>query len=126
MYCASPDINETGSTRLHKDATAAVNILAYVCPRSGDTLGRPHGATWLVFSAADTPQVQAFLRRRLDYDDGTDPTQFQRVFIDEAMLVDMKHLGLKPFTIQQHEHDAVFIPAGCPHQVSCCHGIRFF
>ena len=33
-----------------------------------------------------------------------------------------KDTGVRPWTFEQHELEAVVIPAGCPHQVSwvCC------
>ena len=115
MYFASPDVIKEGSTRLHKDATSAVNLLLYNL-KSDNLRG---GADWIVFTAEDTPKLIEFLRKRLGREVGdADPTQGGRVFIDDTLLQELRNVGIKPFCIHQEEADAVFIPAGCPHQVS--------
>lgn len=42
----------------------------------------------------------------------------QRVMLTEAHLARLKaDTGIEPWSFEQHSDEAVFIPAGCPHQV---------
>lgn len=59
------------------------------------------------------------LKKGLASADSGSPIHGQRVYLDEEHIQEMTAIaGLKPFTIQQREGDAVFIPGNCAHQVS--------
>ena len=52
---------------------------------------------------------------------GTDPIHDQLVYMDEEMRQRLQNeYGVKGWTIAQCEGDAIFIPAGAPHQVCVC------
>ncbi|KAI0373844.1 hypothetical protein BV20DRAFT_1033715 [Pilatotrama ljubarskyi] len=115
MYVATRDTDGVGSTRLHLDVTSAVNILVYA---SG---GKPTGALWHIFRPDDLEKLQEYLRLRTSTQQGaeiSDPIHDQSVYLTPAMLEDLRILGVRPFAVQQQVGDAVFIPAGCAHQVS--------
>lgn len=116
MYFGSPDVLEKGSTALHKDATSACNILVYA---GASKVGQKLGAEWLIFSREDTKSLSEYLRihaPRLGAD-GKDPCHAGQIYLDDNMLLGMKKAGIRPFRIHQLPGQAVFIPAGCAHQV---------
>ncbi|KAF4602630.1 hypothetical protein EYR40_005845 [Pleurotus pulmonarius] len=39
------------------------------------------------------------------------------VYLTPTNLVELRKLGIVPFTFDQHERDAVLVPAGCPYQI---------
>lgn len=124
LYIATPDFHLIGSTPLHKDICGAVNVLAHASQRSEDGCD----AVWHIFFAKDYPIIREYLisldeTHRAALGDmsprhpGWNPVHAQNFFLDEARLVDLKAMGVVPFTIYQRHGDAVFIPAGCCHQV---------
>lgn len=101
----------SGSTRLHCDLCDAINIMVFSSPSSGTAL-------WHIFRAADSHKIRAFIRRfyncTLD-----DPIHSQHYYFGPSDLEALgKHCGVVPYTIHQKVGEAVFIPAGCAHQVS--------
>ncbi|KAI1783901.1 hypothetical protein LXA43DRAFT_976943 [Ganoderma leucocontextum] len=104
MYVATRDLYSQGSTPLHLDATSAVNLLVHV------------GAMWDIFPAAHAQTIREYLRRREHT--SADPIHAQDTYLTEAMLAELALQGVRPFRIYQALGEAVFIPAGCPHQVS--------
>ena len=118
MYVATRDLLNQGSTPLHVDVTSAINILVYVEP---DDVEEPEGvgALWDIFSAAHAPKIREYLYRqnaRLRTE-SPDPIHAQATYITDKMLVELAAMGVKPFRIYQAVGEAIFIPAGCPHQV---------
>lgn len=99
-----------GSTRLHMDISDAVNIMA----NNGE-------ARWNIFTAEDTKLLDSFLKSRFKlpakYRAG-DSVNAHHVYLTPDHLEELreKH-GIVPFTFQQSFRDAVYIPAGCAHQV---------
>ncbi len=112
MYIATRDLYSRGSTPLHLDATSAVNILVHVEPdESGED-----GALWHIFSGDDTPSLREYLRQTGNT--SPDPIHAQSTYLTDPMLADLwTQYRIKPYRIVQRYGDAVFIPAGCPHQV---------
>ncbi|TKY89675.1 hypothetical protein EX895_001460 [Sporisorium graminicola] len=125
MYNAWPSSEANGghgTTRLHMDIADAVNIMLYAAPPTGDDVAdehRPGVAVWDIFRAEDAETLRAFLREKhakLKLQD--DPIHIQRFFITAPQRVELyrKH-GVQSWRIYQKAGEAVFIPAGCAHQV---------
>ncbi|CEH12764.1 Putative transcription factor 5qNCA, contains JmjC domain [Ceraceosorus bombacis] len=119
MYCAWPGDLTTGgkgSTLLHMDMADAVNIMLYAAP-SAD--GVPQGAAWDLFRAEDSDALRSFIRQRFpEQCTAQDPIHTQNFYLDESLLNELydKH-RVKPWRVYQRANEAVFIPAGCAHQV---------
>ncbi|BGP58226.1 hypothetical protein JCM8202_003599 [Rhodotorula sphaerocarpa] len=111
----------TGSTKLH-----TVNIMLWA---SDSPDGSPGAAAWDLYRAEDADLIRDFLyekiaeqehlrdaaEARLHHDD---PIHAQRFYLDSALrkaLYEAK--GVKSFRVLQRPGQAVFIPAGCAHQV---------
>ncbi|KAL4266446.1 hypothetical protein AB1N83_005700 [Pleurotus pulmonarius] len=110
MYVAMANEFENdrhGSTRLHMDMADAVNIMA-------------HGsATWHIFASQDSARLKEFMRNRFKLPPTVDPIHCQTIYMGPAALEDLEdRYNIKPFTFVQSTGEAVFIPAGCAHQVS--------
>ncbi|KAI0669295.1 hypothetical protein C8Q78DRAFT_1070861 [Trametes maxima] len=112
MYLATRDVEGTGSTALHLDVTSAVNILVY-------TSDEDHpGALWHIFSPTDLQGLREYLRSLPIGKALADPIHAQSIYLTPSMLRELNHRGIRPFTVHQNRGEAVFIPAGCAHQVS--------
>ncbi|KII83135.1 hypothetical protein PLICRDRAFT_119790 [Plicaturopsis crispa FD-325 SS-3] len=112
------DDEHSGSTRLHTDITDAVNMMMY----AGDSSDGSRGfAVWHIFRASDSDVLRSFLSNRLqetDSDVDVDPIHGQNTYMTPSMIEKLQEMhGIKPYVIMQFVGDAVFIPAGCPHQV---------
>lgn len=119
MYFATFDVQQQGSTRLHKDGTAAVNLMVW-SHRQAST--NSDGAEWLIFAKEDAAKLAHALRVLSPASLGdsiadTDPCHGHRIFVDNDLLAKLATWDIKPFRIMQRPGQAVFIPAGCPHQV---------
>ena len=58
---------------------------------------------------------------------GTDPIHDQLIYLDSDLRQRLlKEYGVKGWTIAQAVGDAIFIPAGAPHQVGWGHSGLFF
>ncbi|KAI0644323.1 hypothetical protein C8Q79DRAFT_876239, partial [Trametes meyenii] len=113
VYIATRDNDGAGSTRLHLDTTSAVNILVYEADED-----QP-GALWHIFLAEDLEKIRGYLRTSCnDEQDSPESLHAQSVYLTSSMLEELCLRGVRPFTVQQRYGDAIFIPAGCAHQVS--------
>ena len=110
-----PEGDVNGTTKLHLDVTCAINLMMW----SEDMTSRQPGAEWQIFPADSVETLRTFLREEFSLPSDEDPIHQQRYYISHVMLerLRMRH-GVSPWTIYQYYGDIVFIPAGCPHQVS--------
>ncbi|THH01849.1 hypothetical protein EW026_g891 [Hermanssonia centrifuga] len=104
-----------GSTRLHMDMADAVNIMLYAAPTPD---GRQGSAAWDLFKAEDSLKLRKFLRRKFKGQYQHDPIHSQQFYLDAQLRQELfTEFGVMSYRIYQKPGDAVFIPAGCAHQV---------
>ena len=105
-----------GSTRLHMDMADAINIMLY---SSQTPNGQPGCAAWDLFRAEDAQKLRRFLRKKFKGQYQHDPIHSQQFYLDSDLRRELYNdYGVKSFRIYQKPGEAVFIPAGCAHQVS--------
>lgn len=105
-----------GSTRLHMDMADAVNIMLFAA-KTPD--GRAGCAAWDLFKAEDSPKLRKFLRKKFKGQFQHDPIHSQQFYLDSTLRQELfRDFGVKSHRIYQKPGEAVFIPAGCAHQVS--------
>lgn len=104
-----------GSTRLHMDVADAINIMLHASPRED---GTPGCAVWDLYRAEDADKLRAFLKAKFPQEVYTDPIHSQKFYLDAELRAELyaKH-GVASFRVYQYPGQAVFIPAGCAHQV---------
>ncbi|CAI8047712.1 Lysine-specific demethylase 3A [Geodia barretti] len=81
------------------------------------------GAMWHIYAAGDTDKIRSFLSKVLEERGvqqilGTDPIHDQLIYLDSDLRrrLHQEH-GVQGWAIAQAVGDAIFIPAGAPHQV---------
>ncbi|CAG8647533.1 4348_t:CDS:2, partial [Paraglomus occultum] len=134
-YGSSDKAYGRGTTNLHLDMTDAVNLMMYATPLEQrpehelrEREDRPStnlredspAAVWDLYLPADLPKLREFLRGiateqnvRVD-----DPIHDQCFFVDNRYRERLKQeYGISGIRLYQNPGDAVFIPAGCAHQV---------
>ena len=115
---ASADVVNMGSTVLHLDVASAVNLLVY--DTQAGTSGADSGAHWLIFQRADTQAIRQYWHAKHPNYQG-DIIHAQELFVNEAILDELwSDYGVKPYSFVQKQGQAVFVPAGCAHQVGAC------
>lgn len=108
-------VGSKGSTRLHMDMADAVNIMTYAAATPD---GKPGCAAWDLFQASDAEQLRKFLRNRYNGSYQHDPIHSQQFYLDRHLRQELhEKYGVKSHRIYQRPGEAVFIPAGCAHQV---------
>ena len=116
MYIAMGfDLDEDtyGTTKLHLDVTDAVNMMVWSPDRSDVA------AIWHIFPASSADSIRSLLRKTYPNLGSRDPIHSQCCYLSENLLARLASDGVRVWTIKQRVGDVVFIPAGCPHQVSC-------
>ena len=104
-----------GTTRLHMDMADAVNMMVYAEPCAD---GTPGGARWDLFRAEDAPAIRKFLTDRYKLASGIDPIHSQQFYLDKQLRAELyAKTGVRSHQVIQRQGEAVFIPAGCAHQV---------
>ncbi|KAI8339209.1 hypothetical protein BC941DRAFT_422442 [Chlamydoabsidia padenii] len=136
---------QVGTTNLHCDMTDAVNVMCHAQEynnnnsnniRHGNSKKYDYGvsatpgkaaAVWDIFAFDDLPVLRQFVaklqdeRQQLDQlppANKVDPIHGQWIYLNEALLnrLDVEH-GVKSWRLYQNPGDAIYIPAGCAHQV---------
>ncbi|EKM59423.1 uncharacterized protein PHACADRAFT_249898 [Phanerochaete carnosa HHB-10118-sp] len=104
-----------GSTRLHLDMADAVNVMLYASSTPG---GEPGSAAWDLFRAEDSSKIRKFLKRKFKGQFQHDPIHSQQFYLDAPLRKELyEEFSVKSYRIYQKPGEAVFIPAGCAHQV---------
>ncbi|XP_041476903.1 probable JmjC domain-containing histone demethylation protein 2C isoform X3 [Lytechinus variegatus] len=112
-----------------KEAIEAVNHMCMdeqTKQRVREKEERP-GAIWHLFRAADTNKIRQFLcklseEKGEDVPTDHDPIHDQSWYLDNELLDRLyKEYGVQGWAIAQCWGDAIFIPAGAPHQVRNVH-----
>ncbi|WVQ77932.1 hypothetical protein IAT38_000012 [Cryptococcus sp. DSM 104549] len=105
-----------GSTRLHMDVADAVNVMLYASPRAN---GEPGCAVWDLFRAEDADNIRDFLKEKFDATHRfTDPIHSQLFYLDAGLRRELwETKKVVSWRVYQYPGQAVFIPAGCAHQV---------
>lgn len=108
------DDKHSGSTRLHCDLCDAFNVMVYASGHAGTAL-------WHIFRASDSHKIRKYLLTTQKSVDGVDPIHGQQNYLGPKQLLQLQEsYGVVPFIIHQGVGEAIYIPAGCPHQV-CLH-----
>ncbi|KAJ1642817.1 hypothetical protein LPJ64_005363 [Coemansia asiatica] len=120
MYCAygsSDAKGGFGTTNLHCDMADAVNIMAYAAGNRSDQAA----AVWDIFPDAHMPNVRQFVREHTATGRAAvDVIHDQTTYLTKELRGQMHAThGSKAsaFRVHQNPGDAVFVPAGCAHQV---------
>lgn len=82
-------------------------------------LGAPGSARWDIWAPSSVPALAHFIRKYKNVPDGDfNPIHLRNVYLTAQDLCVLRdEYNVAPYVIQQRLGDAVFIPAGCPHQV---------
>ncbi|KAL5849181.1 hypothetical protein ACOSQ4_007194 [Xanthoceras sorbifolium] len=85
------------------------------------------GAVWDIFRRQDVPKLIEFLKKHKNefrHTNGLPVTSVIHPVHDQTLFLSDRHkkqlkeeFNVEPWTFEQHLGEAVFIPAGCPHQV---------
>lgn len=114
-FASKDEPGSKGSTRLHMDMADAVNIMQYA-EKTPD--GAPGSAAWDIFRAEDSLKIRQFLKKHFKGQYQNDPIHAQSFYLDVELRKKLfEEYGVKSFRIYQRPGEAVFIPAGCAHQV---------
>ncbi|TFK43074.1 hypothetical protein BDQ12DRAFT_674344 [Crucibulum laeve] len=119
MYNAMASTQSPGSkgtTKLHMDMADALNIMTFASPCPDNS---PGCAAWDLFRAEDSDKLRQFLRQKFGGSLLHDPIHSQNYYLDEQLRAALwAEAGVMSYRVYQRPGEAVFIPAGCAHQVS--------
>lgn len=134
-----PAVAKGGHTNLHCDVSDAVNVMVDVYEGDdGDdsedetdeasladaelgSLSCQHGAIWDIYRWQDTEAILQLLHavaRERDVEITSNPIHDQLFYLDDTLRKRLRdQYKVRGWRFVQRRGDAVFIPAGCPHQV---------
>ncbi|KAJ1968323.1 hypothetical protein IWQ62_001312 [Dispira parvispora] len=122
-YGSNDDEGGRGTTNLHLDMADAINLMVYASSspnaRRKEPLPRA-AAVWDIYHYDDLPKIRRFLRQHMEkqgmgYDD---PIHDQSIYLDSTLRASLfSSEGVRGWRIYQNVGEAVFVPAGCAHQV---------
>lgn len=97
------------------DMADAVNVMLYAAQTPD---GKPGTAAWDLFRAEDSVKIRQFLRKKFKGQFQNDPIHCQLFYLDSVLRKELldEH-GVMSYRVYQKPGDAIFIPAGCAHQV---------
>jgi len=102
-----------GSTLLHMDLTSAINWSKW----SENGQDGCRGAHWVLFARDQKSGLREFLGATPGKED---PIHSQTNYLDSEQLLRLEtEKSIVPYQHVQEEDEAIVIPAGCAHQVSC-------
>lgn len=109
------DEKHSGSTKLHLDMSDAVNLLVHTGKARDGSAGY---ALWHIFRPEDTRHIRTYLHRKRSSRQCGDAIHNQEYFLTPWMLNELEsQYKVRPYVVRQYIGQAVFIPAGCAHQV---------
>lgn len=113
-FASNEATGSKGSTRLHMDMADAVNIMMYSEPTPTGEVGC---AAWDIFRVEDSDKIRLFLKKHFRGNQN-DPIHAQSFYLDPTLRKQLydEH-DVKSYRFYQKPGEAVFIPAGCAHQV---------
>ncbi|XVE73703.1 hypothetical protein DITRI_Ditri11bG0140000 [Diplodiscus trichospermus] len=113
--CNGPDSKESGQEPIKDIGNNDKSHMAY------------GGAVWDIFRKQDVPKIIEYLEKhrkefrhinKLPVNSVIHPIHDQTLFLNERHKKQLKEeFDVEPWTFEQYLGEAVFIPAGCPHQV---------
>ncbi|KAJ1977560.1 hypothetical protein H4R35_002249 [Dimargaris xerosporica] len=123
-YGSDDGIQGKGTTNLHLDMADAVNLMVHCSPDfHASTNGAPQrrgAAVWDIFHVDDLPKIRRFLRHHQETQLAMceDPIHDQSIYLNRELRGQLFQAeGVRGWRIYQNPGDAVFVPAGCAHQV---------
>ena len=116
MYVAlgsTPEDDRHGTTKLHIDVTDTINILVWSSGSPSEA-----AAIWDIVPFEALPALRKFILDNGFHTGPGDPVHSQAIFLTDAMIEQFRaQHNFVVWIIYQRAGDAVFIPAGCAHQV---------
>ncbi|TFK45215.1 hypothetical protein OE88DRAFT_1640216 [Heliocybe sulcata] len=107
--------SQHGTTRLHLDVTSAVNLMLYAVAEED---GSPGSAVWHIFPRSTCSSIRKLISESDMGEEMGDPIHNQKTYVSREMLDRLRvKYDVVPWEIKQRPGEAVFIPAGCAHQV---------
>jgi hypothetical protein len=109
------DDDHHSSTQLYLDLTDAINIMIWAANLPD---GKPGYTIWHIFAAADLPLLLLFFIEEGVFMRMGNSVHSQTICITPALLWHLSDkYGIRPYVINQYVSQAIYIPAGCAHQV---------
>ncbi|KAG0166518.1 hypothetical protein DFQ28_007192 [Apophysomyces sp. BC1034] len=118
-YGSGKNDNNHGTTKLHCDMADAVNVMCHAHVADNNA-----AATWDIYPAESLPVLREFVAKVAEKEGlkVRDPIHSQWLYLDDKLQDQLwREHGVKSWRVYQNFGDAVYIPAGCAHQVSNNH-----
>lgn len=121
------DFRNMGEQKINLNEYPASKREEFTDCHSASLLEESGGALWDIFRREDVPKLEEYLRKHCREFRHTYCSPVEQVFHpihDQCFYLTIEHkrklkeeYGIEPWTFVQQLGEAVFIPAGCPHQV---------